>query len=318
MAIASRQALIDYCLRQLGQDVIEINISEDQIEDRVDDALQFFQQYHFDGTEKVYLKHQVTGSQVVLSAGDASLFQVGETVTGNTSLCSFKVELIGGTNILYTKSFHGNSPTLGETLTGSNSLATATAGAVTLGDTENRWIPLTDSIIAVVNILPFTSGGSTNINMFDIRYQMMLNDMFALTNIQMTYYTQVQTHLSMINHFLNPQTSFQFNRHQNRLVLNVDWDEKVLIGDYLIVECFVILDPDTYTDVYNDRMLKKYLTALLKIQWGNNLKKFEGMQLPGGVTMNGQKIYEEGMMERDKIEQEIEDGHQLPTDFLVG
>jgi len=325
MAIASRAALIDYALRALGEDVVEINVSEDQCNDRLDEALEWFRDYHSDGVEKVYLKHQVTGSEVTLGSGDASLFVVGETVTAGTSGTAFILAAVGGTTKLITRTL-GGTLLPNEVLTGSQSAQTATVAAtgspatavVTVGDVEQRSIPVTDAIIGVNRILPISFENTGDWNMFDVRYQIMLNDMFSLTNVNMLYYTQVQSHLAMINHFLKPDTTFQFNRHQNRLYLNADWTGKMNIGTWLVVEAWAILDPETWVEVYNDRILKEFYIALVKRQWGNNLKKFEGMQLPGGVTLNGQKIYDEAMSELEEIKARMVNSHQLPVDFMVG
>jgi len=326
MAIASREALTEYALRALGEDVVEVNVSEDQASDRLDEALEWFRDYHSEGVERMFLKHQVVGTQITVSSGNADLFTPGETVITSPSGVSFSFMAAIGTNVMHTKLL-GGTLAVGETLTGQTSGTVATVAstgspavaAVTVGDFENRWIPLTDAIIGVNNVLPLNQNYSgADFNMFDVRYQIMLNDMFSLTNINMLYYTQVQSHLSMINHFIRPETTFQFNRHQNRLFLNYDWDKKVGIGDWIIVDCYAMLDPTTWTDVYNDRILKEYYIALLKRQWGNNLKKFEGMQLPGGVTLNGQQIYTEAVAEIEEIRQRFVNSHQLPVDFLVG
>jgi hypothetical protein len=326
MAIASRAALIDYALRALGEDVVEINVSEDQCNDRLDEALEWFRDYHSDGVEKLYFKHQITGTKINLGSGDATLFQVGEVVTGATSGVEFTLEQNPESTYMITKFLVGTLEP-GEILNGGTSGATATVGStgspavadVELGDFDQRSIPVNDSIIGVNRILQFTGNNSSgDWNMFDVRYQIMLNDMFSLTNVSMLYYTQVQSHLSMINFLLTPETSLQFNRHQDRLYLNFDWHSKVSIGQYIIVEAWAILNPEQWTEVYNDRILKEYYIALLKRQWGNNLKKFEGMQLPGGVTLNGQKIYDEAMVEIEEIRNRIVNSHQLPVDFMVG
>lgn len=318
MAVTTRQQLIDYCLRNLGQDVIEINVSEDQLEDRCDEALEYFQEYHFDGTEKLYFKHLITGSSVDVSSPSGD-FIAGETVTGNTSGASCVVYSFAN-NTLVTRAFSGVLVN-GETLVGSQSGVTATvAGTPVIGDTQNRYIDLPDSILTVNNVLPFSSthGSGTGFDMFDVRYQMMLNDMYALTNVSMHYYVQTMTHLAQINHFISPNTSFEFTRSQGRLFIRADWDSKIDIGSYIVIEAYAILDPEDWPKIYDNRMLKRYLTALIKLQWGNNLKKFEGMQLPGGVTMNGQKIFDEASEEKKAIEAEIQEGFQLPVDFYVG
>jgi hypothetical protein len=326
MAIASRAALIDYALRALGEDVVEINVSEDQCSDRLDEALEWFRDYHSDGVEKVYLKHQITGTKINLGTGDATLFGVGETITAGTSGVTFVLHSATDSTQLVTKRLDGTL-TPGEALVGATTGAIASVGSigspavadVVLGDFDQKSIPVTDAIIGVNRILAFTGNNSSgDWGMFDVRYQIMLNDMFSLTNVNMLYYTQVQSHLSMINFLLTPDTSIQFNRHQDRLFLNFDWNTKVSIGQYVIVEAWAILDPEQWVEVYNDRILKEYYIALLKRQWGNNLKKFEGMQLPGGVTLNGQKIYDEAMVEIEEIRNRIVNSHQLPVDFMVG
>jgi len=331
MAIpTTRQGLIDYCLRNLGAPVIEINVSADQLEDRTDEALRFFQDYHFDGTEKVWLKHQVTGTTIQLTTSTASNFAPGEKITGQMSGVSFfNYQLnfpapIPGPDILTTRKL-GGTLIGGETLLGSVSGATAIvlgpadAPVVVIGDTENRYVPVSDAIIAVERVLPLNQNFSgSNFNMFDVRYQIMLNDMFSLTNINMLYYTQVQSHLSMIDFFINAEITYQFNRTQDRIFMNADWDQKINIGDWMVFECYAIVDPDTWTKVYNDRMLKKYLTALIKRQWGSNLSKFTGMVLPGGIQFDGVRILNEANAEVAQLENEIINANQLPVDFMIG
>mgnify|MGYP007025687091 FL=1 len=203
----SRQGLIDYALRRLGAPVIEINVDEDQIEDRIDDALQFYQEYHSDATMRIYLKHELTAQ-----------------------------------------------------------------------DITNRYISLNDNILYVKRIFPFV-GDSSNINMFSVKYQMHMNDLYDLSYIgDLLYYEMVQQYMSLLDMKLNGQSEFsRFNRHMNELHLDIDWESDVKAGDYVIVECMRIVDPSTYTDVYNDMFLKQYATALIKQQWGANLIKFEGM-----------------------------------------
>jgi hypothetical protein len=147
---------------------------------------------------------------------------------------------------------------------------------------------------------------------------MLVQDLYNLMSVDMIHYTMIQNHLQMINMLLVGEKPFRYNRHMNKLFVDMDWEKDAGLGDYLIVNAFRILDPSTYTDVYNDMFLKRYATALLKRQWGENLKKFEGVQLPGGVTLNGQKIFEEALEEIQKIEDEVQSRFELPTDFFVG
>jgi len=243
---SSRQQLIDYCLRQLGHPVIEINLDDDQIEDRIDEAFGFYREFHYDAVELVYLKHQITQS-----------------------------------------------------------------------DINNQYITITDAIVGITKVFPF-SNRSTGINIFDIRYQILINDLYSLMSTDLIYYSQVRQHLELINQLLVGQKPIRFNKHMNRLFIDMSWETDVEVNDFIIIECYRILDPDTYTDVYNDRILKKYATSLLKKQWGTNLKKFSGVQLPGGVLLNGQVIYDEAIEELKEIEEMVRSTYELPIDMFVG
>ena len=245
---SSRQALIDYALRKLGAPVIEINVDEDQIEDRVDEALQYYREYHSDAIVKTFRKHQVTAT-----------------------------------------------------------------------DISNQYISLPDNIISVQRILPIADANGS-INMFDARYQMHLNDIFDLRAMTggLSNYTMIQQYLATIDLVLVGTERIRFSRHMNRLMIDADWGDEIREGDYIIIDCFSILDPETYNDVYNDMFLKRYVTALIKQQWGQNLSKFEGMQLPGGVTINSQQIIGEAREEIQQIEESMQLNYEMPPDFYVG
>ena len=318
-SVTTRQELIDYCLRRLGQPVIEINIDDDQVEDRIDDALQFYREYHFDAVEEVYLKTQVTASNLVLSTNIANTFTIGEVVTGATSGVITTISSIptSGNTLSVYKTTEDADFTVGETVTGATSGVTAVVTSFAKGTYDNRYFGMTDSVYGVKKVLPFydrTSG----INLFDIRYQMLVQDLYNLMSVDMIHYTMIQSHLSLINQLLVGVKPYRFNRHMNRLYVDMDWERDAGIGSYLIVNAYRILDPSTYSDVYNDMFLKRYATALIKRQWGENLKKFQGVQLPGGVTLNGQVIYEEALEEITKIEDEMQSRFELPVDFIVG
>lgn len=319
MAISSRQDLIDYCLRNLGHPVIEINIDDDQIEDRIDEALQFYREYHFDGVEELYLKTQITASNIILTANVANTFSASEVVTGATSGATTTLLQIpaSGNKLVCYKTPEDVSFSAGETITGATSGATATVSSFNKGSFDNRYFDISDAVIGIKNVLPFYDKAS-GINLFDIRYQMLVNDLYNLMSVDMIHYTMVQNHLRLINTLLVGEKPFRFNRHMNRLYVDMDWEKDASLNDYLIVNCFRILDPNTFTDVYNDMFLKRYATALMKRQWGNNLKKFGGVQLPGGVVLNGQQIYDEATAEILKIEDEMQDRFELPTNFFVG
>ena len=244
----SRQTLKDYALRRLGAPVIDINVDDSQVEDALDDALQFFAEYHFDGVEKVYLKHQVTSS-----------------------------------------------------------------------DITNGYLDMDSIDSNVISVIKMFNLSVNSINMFDVSYQLALNDFFGtFTPGTLTNYTITKQHLEMLEDILDPEKNVRFSRVTNKLYGDFSWDDDLDAGDYLVIEAYSVLDPETYTEIYNDRLLKKYITALIKRAWGNNLSKFEGVQLPGGVQFNGQRILEEAMAEIEKIEEEVQDKYELPPDFMVG
>jgi len=243
----SRQTLIDYCLRTLGEPVLEVNIDEDQLNDRIDEALQFYQEYHSDAIYKVYHKHQITAA-----------------------------------------------------------------------DITNEYISIPDAITTVQRIFPLNDENSS-INMFDARYQIHLNDIFDLRNAgALSNYYQTQQYMSTIDLLLNGTEQVRFNRHMNRLYIDADWGEDLKENDYVIVDAYRIVDPDTHTDVYNDMFLKRYAVALIKKQWGANLIKFEGMQLPGGVTLNGRQLYDDAVTEIAAIEEQMQLKYEMPPDFFMG
>lgn len=316
MAIPStRQELIDYCLRKLGHPVLEINIDDDQIEDRIDEAFQYYRDFHFDAVEKVYLSEQITASTLVISGLNAASFTTGETITSSSGATATVHGNIAA-NRMYVKNVSGTFAA-SNTITGSQSGQTATVSSITLGNFDNRYLTVSDAVTSVLRVLPFSSR-TRGIDMFDVRYQILLNDLYSIQSTDLIYYTQVQTQLQLMNDVLVGVKPVRFNRHQNRVYVDMDWSTDVSIGDYIIVESFRILDPDTFTDVYNDGWLKRYATALIKQQWGTNLKKFEGVQLPGGVTLNGQVIFNEATEEIQSLREEVQSTFQEPIDFFTG
>lgn len=322
MTVSSRQGLIDYCLRRLGFPVIEINVDDDQVSDRIDDALQYFQEYHFDGVERLYLTHQVTTAELKFTGITAPSFEIGELLTGNTSGATCILFSLNGTDAKI-KKVRG-AFTSGETLTGSVSGFSRTivnANFFTAGDIQNGYLPLPDSVIGVIRVLPIngpSSGMNNRNNIFDIIYQFRLNDMYNLLSADMIYYTQVQQHLSMLDMLLVGDRSFKFNRKMEEMYIDMNWDEVLNPGDFIVIECYRILDPNTFVKVFNDMFLKRYSTALIKRQWGENMKKFGGIQLPGGVILNGKEIYDEAVEEIATIENEMQLKTELPIDLMVG
>ena len=314
--ITSRNGLIDYCKRRLGHPVIEINVDDDQVQDRIDDALQFFHDYHFDGTEKLYMKHKITQT-----------------------------------------------------------------------DINRKWIYAPDAVIFVTGVFPFDDSNSS-VNMFDLRYQLRLHDLYDFTSISYVSYEITMQHIRTLNLLFSGTPQFRFNRHMNKLFLDIDWTRDVDVGNYVVIECYRKMEPDTITitgsvvanttgntvyaatgifdqelvendmitiggqtrqvikinsptdieldaphtsdtsgltitkggisDVWDDRFLKQYATALIKKQWGENLKKFGGIQMPGGVTLNGKEIWDEAVEEIRKIEDEVHSLNVLPGEIFIG
>ena len=309
----SRQSLIDYSLRALGAPVIEINVDENQLEDRVDEALQFYQEYHSDSIVRNYRKHLVTNSS--LTVADSSVFEVGNAVKGETSgAIAFIVSIPDSTTIRYDDVTVSGAEFVVETIT--NGSESTTVSAVTKGDIENGYVEVPDSMIFVNSIFPIQASTSST-GFFSIEYQMHLNDLYNLRHPGVLIdYEMTKQYMALIDLKINGMSQRStFSRHQNRVYIEGD---DLREGIYIIVEGHEILDPDTYTDVYNDMLLKKYLTALIKRQWGLNLIKFEGMQLPGGVTLNGRQIYDDATQDIEKIEETMQLTYEKPIDLFMG
>lgn len=241
----SRSAFKEYCLRSLGKPVIEINVDDDQVEDRIDESLKYFWDYHFDGSERVYYKHQITNDNVT-----------------------------------------------------------------------DKYVTLPENIIGAVRIFNIGDSMVSN-NLFDIRYQIALNDLYTLTSVSMIPYYMAFQHIQLMEQLLVGMQPIRYNRHMNRLHVDMDWD-KVKVGNFLIVDAYQIVDPDVYTDAWGDRWLSQYATAKIKRQWGSNLTKFSGMQLPGGVQFNGDKIYEDAVKAIENLENEMIISYSLPVTDMIG
>jgi len=242
----SRDQFKEYCLRKLGKPVIEINVDDDQVDDRVDEALKKYYDFHFDGSDKIYYKHQVT-----------------ET------------------------------------------------------DKVNKYITMPENILGVVNLFPISDPSVRSDDIFNIRYQIALNDLYTLTSVSMVPYYMVMEHLALIQELLVGKQPIRYNRHKDRLYVDMDWNN-INVGEYLLVEAYEIVDPDVWTDAWGDNWLQKYCTELIKKQWGSNLTKFTGMQLPGGIQFNGEKIYDDAVAEIAKLEENLIGSYSLPVMDMVG
>lgn len=250
MAITTRQELAEYCLRNLGAPVIEINVDDDQLSDRIDEAIGYYREFHSDSVVPVYYKHQITAT-----------------------------------------------------------------------DLSNQYIELPDHIASVTRVLPLQSDGAGS-GMFNVNYQMHLQDMFLLRGSGfiggLQNYYQTKVYMELTNNLLgNTSPAYRYSRHMDRLHLDVDWGN-LSEGEYVIIDAFSAIDPEVHTQVYNDYYLKKYTTALIKRQWGANMMKFDGMVLPGGVTFNGRQMFEDALAEIERLEEEMRLVWEAPVDFMVG
>jgi len=275
---SSRDGLIDYAKRQLGFPVLEINVADEQFSDLLDDAVQVYQERHYDGIMRMYLKYQITQDDI----------DRGQARGGNT--------------------------TLGITTT----TATSTVGLSTTFDLEENqnYIQMPPSVIGVNQIFKIRSDTVYD-GLFNIRYQLFLNDLYQFGSIDLLQYTMVQTYLEDITHLLNPNMRYRFNIRQDRLYIDADFGV-LTAGDYFVIDCFRILDPNDFTRVYNDPFLKRYFTALCKKQWGQNLIKFQGVQLPGGIQLNGRQIYDDGVAELAEIRAKMASDYEMPPLDMIG
>ena len=269
--ITSRETLKQYALRALGKPVIEINVEDDQVEDRIDEALQYFAQYHYDGVERMYLKYQVTADDVTRARSDETLSTVTDTAD-STVTASFKE--------------------------------------------GKNYIPMPSNVMSVVQIFPFTDKAA--LNLFDVRYQLRLNDLYDFSSTSIIHYDMTLRHLDMLDHILVGERPLRFNQHKNRLYIDMDWKNDIDAGDFIVIECYRKLDGSTFTDVFDDIFLKKYLIQLIKRQWGQNLSKFQGVAMLGGVQLNGEQIYTQAQDEINKLEEQIQLSYELPPNYMMG
>ena len=245
--VDSRTKLKDYCLRRLGSPAIDINVTDDQIDDRLDDAFQYYRDYHYDSTQKLYKKHQITQT-----------------------------------------------------------------------DKDNGYITVPDEVIGVINVFPASQAGWDTVNMFDMRYQMRLNDLYDFTDVSILHYTMVMQHVSLLDDYFTGKTPFDYQRHMNQLHIYCDWALDMILDEYIIIECYQVINPESYTDIYDDMWLKRYATALIRRQWGQNLSKYDGITLPGGLTYNGQAILDSAEQEISTLHEEMDTKHGALLGMVTG
>jgi len=277
---ASRTDLINYCKRQLGAPVLEINVADEQIDDLVDDALQLFHERDYDGTIQTFLKYKIT--QADIDRGRA----------------------------------RGGSSTAGIVTTSATS--TIDGQSVTFNFEENsNYLQVPPQVIGITKIFRFDGANTVTNNMFSVKYQMFLNDIYYFGSTEILTYAMTKRYLEDMDFALNTEKQIRFNMRQDRLYLDIDWGS-VNVDDYLIIDCYRLIDPNDFTRVYNDSFLKRYLTALIKRQWGQNLIKFQGVKLPGGIELNGRQIYDDAERELDKIKEQMSSTYELPPLDMIG
>jgi len=278
---STRSELITYAKRQLGAPVLEINVADEQVEDLLDDAIQYFQERHFDGVYPSFLKYKLTDDDITRGRSrDGETDNIGITTTTAT--------------------------------------ATIDGGTTTFSFTETaNYLQLPDDIIGVSKVFHFDGSNRMSSGMFSLKYQLFLNDVYFYGSTELLTYAMTKTYLEDINFLLTTQKQIRFNKRQNRLYLDIDWSS-VSADEFLVFDVFRTLDPNDYAKVYNDSFLKRYFTALLKKQWGQNLIKFQGVKLPGGVELNGRQIYDDAMNDLTIIREQMSNTYEIPPLDFIG
>ena len=286
---ATRQQLIDYCFRKLGAPVLEINVDDDQVDDLVDDAIQLYNERHFDGVERMYLKYKISQGDIDRAMG---VEVPGETAVNGTT----------GVGIVTTTTTSTNISGYGTTSTNWYE--------------NSNFLQIPDSIVGVNKIFKFDTSSISG-SMFSIKYQLFLNDLYYFNSVELLQYSMTKTRLEDIDFLLTPEAQIRFNQRQDRLYLDFDWGSQ-REGDFLVLDCHRALDPETFNQVYNDYFVKLYLTALIKRQWGQNLIKFRGVKLPGGLELNGREIYDDAERDLEKIKEKMVLEYELPPLDFIG
>jgi hypothetical protein len=316
---SNRTDLIHWCLRKLGAPVIEINVDEDQIEDRVDEALMYFRDYHFDGVERVYLHHQITASEITLQSDFNADILRGAIITGVSSGATATAFDKGIDKRTLRFAYKKNSQPfeLGETIQIAGLTETGNILSIVLGDVDNKYIPVGTKILSITNIIPqqsSTIGGNLG-GMFDFQYQFALHNMFNLASTDLVTYDIYKRYISTWEFMFRGAKGIRFNRKTDRVYLDVDsWT----VDQWVVLEAWASLDPSKYNEIYMDEFVREYAYNLIKLQWGANLKKFTGIQLPGSVTLNGQQIYDEANEALKELRERVKKEFELPPDFMVG
>lgn len=318
--ITTKDGLFEFAKRKLGDPIVQVNVTDEQLEDCLRMTLEFWYINHYNGTEKVYIPHKVGGTTLTLA--DATDFEPNDVIRGITTL---GVE----TGVVATiKEKTGNIVTIdiqtGGKLAKDDNIkcerteATTTISDLTQGDMDNRWLSVDSGVYGVSKVFPLqTSYGNTTSNLFDVEYQLRLHEVGDLSSASLSYYKQVMTNINMLDGLLNGRVPFRFNRLLHRVYVDASWGSLIRYGDFILMEAYKALDPTTDPNVYNDHWVIEHFIASVKQQWGMNMKKFQGVQLPGGVTIDGNALFDEGSQEKQALEEDIVNNSGI-LEFFVG
>ena len=288
-AVASRESLKEYALRKLGAPVLEINVDDLQLEDLIDDTIQLYNERHFDGVERMYLKYEITQGDIDRA--------IGAEVPGET-----KINGKTGVGIVTTSGTSTSIPGYGTTTTNFYE--------------NSNFLQVPTSVLGVNKIFKFDTSSISG-SMFSIKYQLFLNDLYFFNSVELLQYAMTKRYLEDIDFLLTTDKQIRFNKRQDRLYLDIDWGAQTK-DTFFVIDCHRALDPESFTQIYNDSFVKKYLTAMIKRQWGQNLMKFNGVKLPGGIELNGRQIYEDAQRDLDDIKQRMSSEYELPPLDFIG
>lgn len=338
----NRNEFTEWCLRKLGKPVIEINVDVDQVSDRIDEALEFYYDYHFDGVEKTYFKYTIDYSSVTINVpqenleGDNPDFKVGDVIRQVSSAVSGDEEGTATATVVAIDAENGKlffkKPSKGTFKLDGNGFVTSDTYVAKYGvDTpiarlyqesyqgshELEYIPVPENIIGAVNVFTPNSTSSIGSGIFNAKYHFVLENLHNIIRGELVNFQMAMQHLQLMEELLVGKVPIRYNRHTDRVMLDMDWNT-LNVGDNIVIEAYRIVDPNTYTDVWKDRFLQNYATAKIKYQWGSNLTKFNGMTLPGGVQFNGEQILSDAREEIQRLEEEMASSYSLPATDMIG
>lgn len=318
MAINSRQDLAEFCLRQLGAPVVNIEIADEQMEDNIELAIEYYHEYHFDGIERDYLSLAITATK--LTVADASGFSVGNVVyQGATSDLPpiATITAINGNVITIDRTINNKLFYVSATVPLTNGTYSSIISVADIGTVDNRYFEVEESVVGVKKLLNITNVISSSETLFNVNYQIMMSEVRNLTSQGSAYLYGTMQYLGNLDFIMKTEKDYRFNRRMGRIYVDIDWGRSVKIGDILVAEIYRYVDDKLYKKVLNDTWLKEYSTALFKKQWGTNLKKYSGMTLPGGIQYNGQQIFDEAIRDIEVLQDQAINS-SAPLEFMVG